>query len=331
MSNRLKTFLLSLVALFALPLLVFVVLFFATGGDYRVQALANTDPLMPQVVLEGLSFHAETFGKRSLPPLLVLHDGPGGDYQDLLALQALKDRYRVIFYDQRGTGLSARVPNDKLTLDLMLKDVENVAQHYAGSRPLRLLGHGWGGMLAAAYAARHPQQVAQLVLAEPGFLNATLANQVLPMLNQSSLSFITQATVNWVRSLHLQGPDADARQDFVFAHLRQHPAYFCGHRIPEQAPTYTARAGFRAWKTLTGATMGAGGQIQLDFLKGIEAYKGPVLFLASSCNQLTGKSFQTRQARLYPQAELVTIPDSGHELFLDNPQASLAAVSAFLK
>lgn len=331
MSNRLKTILLALVAVFALPLLVFLGLFFSTGGKYQVPPLASTDPLEPQVVLDGINFHAETYGKRKNPPLIVLHDGPGGDYRDLLALKALSENYRVIFYDQRGTGLSARVPDDKLTLASQLADIQTLADHYAPGQPLTLIGHGWGGMLAAAYAGSHPERVAKLILAEPGFLNEAMANQVLPVMNQSSLSFMTQASINWVRSLHIHGPDADAAQDFVFAHLRQHPAYFCGGRIPPEAPDYTLRAGFRAWRSLTGATMGPGGQIKLSFIKDLDRFQKPVLFLAGSCNRLTGKSFQTRQLRLFPRADLVEIPNSGHELFLDNPQASLKAVEDFLK
>jgi pimeloyl-ACP methyl ester carboxylesterase len=41
----------------------------------------------------------------------------GADYRYLLPLKALADDYRVVFYDQRGTGLSPRVPADSITLD----------------------------------------------------------------------------------------------------------------------------------------------------------------------------------------------------------------------
>ncbi|MEZ0371257.1 MAG: alpha/beta fold hydrolase [Candidatus Sericytochromatia bacterium] len=330
MSNRLKTLLLSLVAVFTLPLLLFGVLFLATGGDYQVPGTVSADGSQPQVVLNGLGFHAETFGERKNPPLLVLHDGPGGDYHDLLALSRLARRYYVIFFDQRGSGLSARVPTSQLSIDAVLGDIEAFAGHYAPGRRISLLGHGWGGMLATAFAGRHPERVERLILAEPGFLNTAMANQVLPIMNQSSVGFLYQASVSWVRSLHIQGPDPDARPDFVFAHLRQHPAYHCGHKIPPRAEEFTRRAGFQAWKALTGSTLKPGGQVALDFTKGIEHYQRPVLILASSCNKLMGRSFQTRQARLFPKAGLVDIPASGHEMFLDNPEASVKAVEVFL-
>lgn len=49
-------------------------------------------------------------------------------------------------------------------------------------RPVSLFGHGWGGMLAAAYAGKTPEKIDQLILAEPGFLNTDMANRILPAL-----------------------------------------------------------------------------------------------------------------------------------------------------
>ncbi|PKL77196.1 MAG: hypothetical protein CVV27_06430, partial [Candidatus Melainabacteria bacterium HGW-Melainabacteria-1] len=66
------------------------------------------------------------------------------------------------------------------------------------------------------------------------------------------------------------------------------------------------------------------------FTKGIDRYQQPVLLLAGECNTLTGKAFQTRQVKLFKQAGLVNVPRSGHELFVDNADASLKAVSDFL-
>lgn len=330
MSNKLKNVLLTLVALFALPLLVFIILFLTTVGNYKVPATVTQDPALPKVVLNQVQFHAETFGNPEHPPLLILHDGPGGDYQSLLALKALAERYYLIFYDQRGTGLSARLPAAQLSIEDSLKDVEAFVDYYTGTKRVNLIGHGWGGMLATAYAGKHPERVERLVLAEPGFLNTEMANQILPLMNQASAGFLATTAVSWVRALHVQGPDNEARSDFIFARIRQHPAYYCGQKIPDQAAEQVQRAGFLAWKVTTHSTFGDRGQIKLDFTKGIENYKQPVLMLAGACNTLTGQAFQTRQTRLFPKAGLAVIPDSGHELFLDNPKASLKAVSGFL-
>src|SRR4051794_23954393 len=68
------------------------------------------DPSLPAVDLNGTRFHAEAFGDPDAPVIMVLHGGPGQDYRNSLPLKALADDgLRVVFWDQRGTGLSARV------------------------------------------------------------------------------------------------------------------------------------------------------------------------------------------------------------------------------
>jgi proline iminopeptidase len=329
-SNTTKTLILAFIAMFSLPVLIFVVLFISTSGDYKVPQTVNQDLSWPQVVLKQTSFHAETAGDPQAPPLLILHDGPGGDYKNLLALKALSKHYYLIFFDQRGSGLSARVSPNTLSIKGALEDVKTFADYYAPGRKISLLGHGWGGMLASAFAGAYPQRVQGLILAEPGFLTSEMAAQVYPLMSQPSIGFIAGTAVDWVRALHVNGPDAEARNDFLFARIRQHPAYHCGQKIPAGASERVWRAGFSAWKTLTRATFTPQGKLELDFTKGLDKFSQPTLLLASSCNSLTGKTFQARQLKLFKQASLEVIPRSGHELFLDNPQDSLTAIEGYL-
>jgi pimeloyl-ACP methyl ester carboxylesterase len=52
--------------------------------------------------------------------------------------------------------------------------------------------------------------------------------------------------------------------------------------------------------------------------------------MASECQTIIGVDWQRRQMALFPHAELVVIPDAGHEMFAENPEASVAAVRAYL-
>src|SRR5580765_7283461 len=94
--------------LFALAPLVTGCLCASDPGNLIPKTVAE-DPSLPAIDLAGTRFHAEAFGDANAPVLLVLHGGPGSDYRNLLPLQALADDgYRVVFWDQRGAGLSAR-------------------------------------------------------------------------------------------------------------------------------------------------------------------------------------------------------------------------------
>ena len=103
------------------------------------------------------------------PPLLraahwlshVEHDLESPVWRPWLA--ELSRSHSYIRYDQRGCGLSDREPAD-YSLDAWVGDLESVVAAL-GLRRFPLFGMSQGGAVAIAYAARHPEQVTQLVLA----------------------------------------------------------------------------------------------------------------------------------------------------------------------
>ena len=114
--------------------------------------------------------------------VLIIHGGPGYPFQQPLAgLKPLTDRYKFHYYDQRGCGQSTR-PIDKFTssnyyenmstldrtlgLGAQIADIERIRQ-ILGDDQLILIGHSFGGFLAALYAAEFPEHVAALILVAP--------------------------------------------------------------------------------------------------------------------------------------------------------------------
>jgi pimeloyl-ACP methyl ester carboxylesterase/DNA-binding CsgD family transcriptional regulator len=77
-------------------------------------------------------------------------------------LDGLADGHTVLRYDERGCGLSDRDVDD-LSLEARVADLDAVIEA-AGLERLSLLGISQGGPLAIAYAARHPERIAQLIL-----------------------------------------------------------------------------------------------------------------------------------------------------------------------
>lgn len=77
-------------------------------------------------------------------------------------LQRLVDRFRLVRYDGRGSGLSDRqVPG--VSLSTLLDDLETVTDSF-GLERFVLLGISGGAAASIAYAARHPHRVSKLVL-----------------------------------------------------------------------------------------------------------------------------------------------------------------------
>ncbi|MGZ4675789.1 MAG: adenylate/guanylate cyclase domain-containing protein [Acidimicrobiia bacterium] len=77
-------------------------------------------------------------------------------------VEALAQRFRVIRFDARGNGLSDREV-ERPDLDDFVADVEAVIDA-AGVERCLLWGSSFGGPIAVAYAARHPERVERLVL-----------------------------------------------------------------------------------------------------------------------------------------------------------------------
>ncbi len=122
------------------------------------------DETLSYTEIEGYKFHTEIFGDPESTAIIVVHGGPGGDYEYLKSLQGLSENYRVIFYDQRGNGLSPRVDKKYLTLEKNIDDLHSIIQYFSKQRKIKLIGHSWGGMLVAGYLSAHPKKVSQAVI-----------------------------------------------------------------------------------------------------------------------------------------------------------------------
>ncbi len=106
----------------------------------------------------------EQAGNPEGQPVVFLHGGPGGgivsDYRRYFDPAA----YRIVLFDQRGSGQST--PHAELegntTWDLV-EDIEKIREQL-GIDAWHVFGGSWGSTLALAYAETHPERVSELVL-----------------------------------------------------------------------------------------------------------------------------------------------------------------------
>ncbi|KAI9703438.1 MAG: hypothetical protein M1820_005911 [Bogoriella megaspora] len=109
-------------------------------------------------------------------PLILLHGGPGACHEYMLAFSDLYDAHKIplIFYDMIGNGKSTRFPEKNgvesfWTVQLFIDQLENLINHLRlrtrGTKQYDILGHSFGGMMAANYAAANPTRLRKLVLA----------------------------------------------------------------------------------------------------------------------------------------------------------------------
>ncbi len=122
-----------------------------------VPKTVDEDPGLPRIEVNGTLLHAEAFGEPGAPTVIVLHGGPGSDYRCLLPLRALADDgYRVVFWDQRGTGLSRRHDKGVYSYAVYLEDLRQVVEKMASpGQPFVFIGQSWGAMYATWFINEH--------------------------------------------------------------------------------------------------------------------------------------------------------------------------------
>ncbi|WP_413810930.1 alpha/beta fold hydrolase [Streptomyces sp. OE57] len=122
------------------------------------------------VTANGTRLHAVVGGSGA--PVLLLPGWPQTwrAWRHLMPALAAHG-YRVVAPDLRGMGASSRPPSgyDK---DTQAEDMRELLAQLGIHGGVRVVGHDIGGMVAFAYARRHPEEVELLVLVElalPGF------------------------------------------------------------------------------------------------------------------------------------------------------------------
>lgn len=118
---------------------------------------------------DGQSIYWETSGNPDGKPAVFLHGGPGGETQPNHRRLFDPAKYRIVLFDQRGSGRSLPHASDA-GIDLstnttwhLIDDLELLRQYLRIDRWL-VFGGSWGSTLALAYAQTHPSRVSELVL-----------------------------------------------------------------------------------------------------------------------------------------------------------------------
>ncbi|HEX8708337.1 MAG TPA: prolyl aminopeptidase [Pyrinomonadaceae bacterium] len=110
------------------------------------------------------TIYYEQCGNPEGQPVIFLHGGPGGgtvpDYRRYFDPQA----YRIVLFDQRGSGKSTPHANlEENTTWHLVSDIESLRERL-GIESWMVFGGSWGSTLALAYAQTHPRRTRQLVL-----------------------------------------------------------------------------------------------------------------------------------------------------------------------
>lgn len=277
-----------------------------------VPRTVTEDASLPAISINGTRIHAETFGSPNDPMVVMLHGGPGADYRSLLKASALaNDGYYVIFYDQRGSGLSQRQDKSSYSIQLMLDDLTAVISHYRKSpgQKVFLLGHSWGAMLATAYVNSYPTAINGVILAEPGGFNwnqtkdyITRTRDMSPFNEDSNDALYPDQVLTGKENEHevldykMAVTSAyDSRKGNALGNTGAYPFWRFGAVTRNALFDIASNDGF-------------------DWTTNLSHYTTKVLFCYSELNKAYGLPHAQLLSSAYPQVQLELIKGTGHEI-----------------
>jgi pimeloyl-ACP methyl ester carboxylesterase len=242
-------------------------------------------------------------------PLLMIN-GLGSDHLEWLhQLPAFAPHFRVVLFDNRGTGKSA-VPPGPYTTAQMADDAAALLRFLEIERA-HVLGVSLGGMIAQEVALRHPDLVEGLVLACTG-PGGTLSVRPSP----GALAAFATAKGD--------DPEGELRRMIPFLYTDA-----CMRDRPEEIEAFIRRR-------MENPTPPKGYLAQLaaavahDASGRLENIRARTLVITGDGDRLVDMENSSRIAGRIPGAKLVVLPGAPHRLFAEYPDAFNREVLRFL-
>jgi pimeloyl-ACP methyl ester carboxylesterase len=242
---------------------------------------------------------------------LLLVNGLGSDHLEWLhQLPAFEARFRVIVFDNRGTGRSG-IPSGPYTTAQMADDAA-VLLRILGIARSHVLGVSLGGMIAQEVALRHPDLVEGLVLGctGPG--------------GELSVRPSPEAMAAFARAKG-EDPEAELRRMLPFLYtdacIRERPGEiegFLRRRLDHPTPPEGYLAQLSAAMTH-------------DASSRLEGIRARTLVITGDADRLVDPENSFRLAGRIPGAKLVVLPGAPHRLFAETADAFNREVLRFLE
>ena len=258
------------------------------------------------------------------PLLFVLNGGPG--YGSALiqdVAEAFSPQFKVVVFDQRGTGKSlvATVDTQSINLDLMVEDLEALRLSLGGAK-INLLGHSFGGLYAMAYLAKYGQHVKSFVASSSVGPN----EEGLAYLYPNILSRLTAAERKQWQAIY-QDKTLNAQQKHAKSFAVFGRAYVFGSENVEQVVKLETTPGLfhpqinqLVWQSMSG----------VDYTPALEKVDTQVLVI-QGVQDIVSPITAMKVKSAFKNAELYWLNGRVHYPWLDQPDAYFSAIHAFYR
>ncbi len=328
----LATFLLMLVAGSAGAADAASTKYFDNAG--RADALSGGVRMIPVTTPKGtFKVWTKRVGNNPTIKVLLLHGGPGATHEYFEAADSFFPGASVeyYYYDQLGSAYSEQ-PNEPSLWELprFVEEVEQVRKALGlNKNNFYLLGHSWGGILAAEYALKYGQNLKGLVISNmmmsiPAY-NVYAEKVLMPQMNQKALAEILK--------MEKAGKYEDPRYEellmpFYEAHVLRMPA----EKWPEPVTRSFAKINKKIYVPLQGPSEMGSHNSKLekwDRVADLPKIAVPTLVIAGKYDTMDPAHMKMVSQKVQHGRYLLT--NGGHLDMYDDQQVYFDGVIKFLK
>ena len=304
--------------------------FWLTLFGLTLTATAARSDSLPEgdgfVAVEGGPVWYEVTGSGDGVPLVVLHGGPGGTSCGYVRLAPLGSERPIVRYDQLGSGRSGRPDDMSLWTVERYVDELHTLRTTLGLERLHLLGHSWGGALAAAYVLEHGTD---------GIVSVTLSSPLL-----STAAWIEDANLLRERLPEETRRALDAHEaagtldsdEYVAATAEFYARHvYAGERPARPEACNGAPSNSVIYEYMWGPTEfnATGTLLDFDVTPGLGDIDVPVLFVTGEHDEARPETL-ARFAEQVADGRLEVIPGVAHASLSKAPDAYMRILEAFL-
>ena len=274
--------------------------------------------------VEGAKLAPDGPVMREKPTLLLLHGGPGFDHSIYKpAYSGLADTAQIIYLDHRGNGRSEDGPRESWNLAQWGDDVRAFCEVLGIEDPI-VLGASFGGMVALAYATRHPAHPSKLVLISTEAAGGSHRDRRVALFERFGGPEV--GVLARRRFMEVQGhPD----QASIEAWLRlAMPLYTRTPRNPDMARRAVNRPDVLQWFTRPG-----GESQSFNMLGDLSRIQYPTLVLGGEDDPMLPIECQADIAAALPQhlVQFERFENCRHAVVPDAPERAMAMIRDFIE
>jgi pimeloyl-ACP methyl ester carboxylesterase len=292
----------------------------------------------PRLVLLGTGSNIATWTLPATPtlgalvhttPIVFLHGGPGLYTEDRRIEQGQVFRnagFTTIFYDQIGSGQSARPAASNYSLARMVADLEAL-RISLGIEKIVLWGNSWGCQLALLYAQAYPAHVAGLIFTSPGTVPGERPDRDYRLTKRTTVT-IGRALETAITQIDNQGAAAEATVSQIDS----------GRLFDDLTRAELLQGMVCAKSTVTQANLPGGGNVFVNRIIAKEVARSrpnwstlprvPALIVRGECDFNSGANALRYQELV--GGTKIDLPDIGHAL-LEDPTAVQTVLGDFAR